>query len=122
MAGRQVQCKTCLAMTTVPDGVEPGSLTWCRCCTADHDHGQAAAACPGNGEAGHPGAACPHPNPAVCTVVSVPVGEGADSPPPGAPGVRAVGEPCPGGHCGPGVEGCTVCRPVMHFAVTGSLS
>jgi hypothetical protein len=31
--------------------------------------------------------------------------------------VTPAGEDCPGGHCGTGVEGCTVCRPVIHFAV-----
>lgn len=102
MPGRQVQCKTCLAVTAVPDGVLPGSLTWCSCCTQDHDHGIAAASCPGDGGIGHPGEPCSHPSPRACTVVT------------------PAGEDCPGGHCGAGVNGCTVCRPVIHFVVAGS--
>lgn len=98
---RQVQCQQCLAVTTIAEDTDPHAVNWCRCCPLDHHHGQAAAACPGAGGAGHPGQPCPHPNPAVCTRLTPP------------------GEPCPGGHCGPGVPGCTVCRPVVHFAVAG---
>jgi hypothetical protein len=121
--GRQVQCAQCLAMNWVPDGVDPHTLTWCQCCTRDHHHGQAAEACPGNGGIGHPGEPCPHPNPLACTVLTrtlaTPVDLApADGPAPAEPAPR---EPCPGGHCGAGVKGCTVCRPVIHFATAGPL-
>lgn len=122
----QYQCKTCLAMTDLPPGADPHASTWCGCCTitgengAPHHHGRAAESCPGNNGAGHPGEPCDHPNPKVCVVVSRPVP--AEAIAPGTPGVRPAGEDCPGGHCGAGVEGCAVCRPIVHFAVAGELA
>jgi hypothetical protein len=103
---RRVQCQQCLAVTQLPDGADPHAHTWCGCCpiTGDdgqpHHHGQAAAACPGSGGEGHPGQPCPHPNPHACIRLT------------------PAGEDCPGGHCGVGVDGCTVCRPVIHFGTT----
>lgn len=122
MPNRQVQCKQCLATASVPDGIDPHTMTWCSCCTQDHHHGQAAENCPGNNALGHPGAPCSHPNPRACTVVSqpVPLPDGSE-PPPDIAGVRPAGEDCPGGHCGAGVPGCTVCRPIIHFATAGPL-
>jgi hypothetical protein len=76
-----------------PDGAfdaDPG--TDCRCCPEDHHHGMAAAACP----QAHEDAAC---------------GVGPD-----CLVHTPAGEDCPGGHCGPGVDGCTVCRPLIIFA------
>lgn len=74
-----------------------GAALSCRpgagCCAEAHSHDEAANACPAAG-AGHPGAACPAAGAADCIAVT----------PPGAP--------CPGGHCGKGVPGCTVCRPI----------
>jgi hypothetical protein len=57
---REVQCKQCLAMTTVPDGTDPHSLTWCGCCAVTgedgqpHHHGEAAAACSPDQHGGQP--------------------------------------------------------------------
>lgn len=80
-----------------PDGAfdaDPG--TDCRCCPGDshpgQSHGEAAQACP----QGHEDAAC---------------GTGPD-----CLVHTPAGEDCPGGHCGPGVDGCTVCRPLIIFA------
>jgi hypothetical protein len=103
MATRRVQCMQCLAVNEIPDGVDPHTLTWCQCCTLDHHHGEAAAACPGNEGAGHAGQPCTFPNPRACTVLTAP------------------GDDCPGGHCGIGVEGCAVCRPVIHFGQPGDI-
>jgi hypothetical protein len=100
----QVQCKQCLAMNDIPEGTDPHTLTWCRCCTQGHHHGEAAASCPGNDGVGHPGEPCPQPNPAACTVMAPPDGE------------LDADWTCPGGHCGVGVAGCTVCRPLVFFA------
>lgn len=103
MAERTVQCKQCLATASVPDGVDPHTMTWCQCCTIEHHHGQAAESCSGNNGVGHEGAPCTFPNPRACTVVTPP------------------GEDCPGGHCGVGVDGCTVCRPIIHFVTAGEM-
>ena len=105
MPARQVQCKQCLAIANVPDGVDPHTMNWCTCCTADHHHGLAAEACPGNNAIGHVGAPCSHQNPMLCSVIGTLE--------------QRKGEPCPGGHCGVGVEGCTVCRPVIHYVTAG---
>lgn len=131
---RRVQCMQCLAETVIPDGADPHAFTWCGCCTRTdpatgqiHHHGRAAEACAGSNGTGHPGAACPHPNPKVCVRVSVPADVTPGDIPvdgrevPAMPGRRGAGEPCPGGHCGIGVDGCTVCRPVIHFATAGDV-
>lgn len=126
---RRVQCMQCLAETVIPGGADPHALTWCGCCTRTdpatgqiHHHGRAAEACAGNNGTGHPGAPCPHPNPKACTAVSHPAPPGdGEGIPPGTPGIRGAGEDCPGGHCGVGVDGCTVCRPIIHFATAGDV-
>ena len=71
-----IQCKQCSSSINVDPGTDPHTLSWCNCCTEDHHHGEAAAACP----QAHEG---PCWNPPT-----VPV------------------QP----------DGCTVCRPVIHFA------
>lgn len=106
MPARQVQCKQCLAIANVEDGVDPHTMTWCGCCTQEHHHGLAAEACPGNNAVGHPGAPCTN-NPRTCAVISLPESR--------------QGEPCPGGHCGTGIPDCTVCRPLIHYATAGLL-
>ncbi len=68
----------------------PGSS----CCLLDHHHGQAANACPG----GH----------GECAV-----GDSCEV-------MTPAGEPCPGGHCGLGQPGCTVCRPMIIAGMPGS--
>lgn len=102
-SNKVVTCTSCAPGSPVHnDGCEVGDLDsalscleGAGCCAQDHNHGQAANACPGAGSpAGHPGAPCPHPSPAACVVTTPP------------------GETCPGGHCGKGVPGCAVCRPL----------
>jgi hypothetical protein len=61
------------------------------CCQEDHHHGEAANACPG----GHGECLTP----AACATWHGGMGQPEDT-------------PCPGGHCGMGVDGCTVCRPL----------
>jgi hypothetical protein len=86
-----IQCNQCGQWVTVLDGSNPGAALTCGCCTLDHNHDAAANACPGAG-VNHEGAPCPAPQ--TCIALTPP------------------DEDCPGGHCGLGVEGCTVCRPV----------
>lgn len=107
------QCKQCLATAKLPPGADPHASTWCGCCPVDHHHGRQAASCPGNGGVGHPGEPCNQPNPRNCPVI---LGQRT---PPGEPGPDPDDE-CPGGHCGVGVAGCTVCRPITHFAEVGN--
>src|SRR5260221_2535974 len=72
----------------------PGS-TSPDCCHVEHDHAAAANACPrGHGE---------------CTLDKC----GALTP---------VGDPCPGGHCAKGIEGCTGCRPLTVTVMPGSVT
>lgn len=54
----QVMCKQCLAVANLPDGQDPHAVSWCRCCDADHHHGEAAQAC---GDSQHPGELCWNP-------------------------------------------------------------
>lgn len=89
--------------TTVPyvPGTSPGSQVACPpdsgCCQEDHDHDEAAAACAADHSA-HP---CPTAElPGACPVTS--------------------DEACQGGHCGPGVQDCAVCRPITITAVAGA--
>lgn len=98
----QVQCNQCGVKGFTDTGDDPDIIVSCSCCPQDHHHGQAASACPGivSGE-GHPDAACPHPDPTACTVAS------------------PEGVMCPGGHCGVGVDGCTVCRPITITVMGG---
>ena len=101
-----IQCNQCGRWVVAgPEaGADPDSALACGCCPADHNHGQAANACPGAG-LNHPGAPCPHPDGGrgrACNVAT------------------PLGEDCPGGHCGLGVEGCAVCRPITITLLAGS--
>ena len=98
----RVVCKQCGASGITEDGGNLQAAVNCTCCPEAHDHDEAA-----NG--------CPH--------IDLPLGErhdGADCTHPSEDGVMCrvltpAGEPCPGGHCGPGIEDCTACRPVEAF-------
>ena len=95
----RVTCKLCGASGIAEDGNRLQQAVGCACCTQPHDHDRASNACPGAGADDHtqqhPGADCAHPaGGAACNVVT------------------PYGEDCPGGHCFPGVDGCTTCRPV----------
>jgi hypothetical protein len=89
------------------------------CCTEDHSHDAAANSCPDIGlDHGqrHDGAPCPVPG--NCTLWR---NVNADH----HRALREAGQPvpsCPGGHCGPGVPGCTVCRPVTITVIPGSVT
>jgi hypothetical protein len=98
-----LHCPRCGAWTVVPDLSDPDAALKCNCCTLDHHHGQAANACPGAG-INHPGIPCHHPDNGVGCVVRTP-----------------AGQPCPGAHCGPGIAGCTVCRPITITPLPGSV-
>jgi hypothetical protein len=79
------------------------------CCGEDHHHGEAVERCPG----GH--GACPTPD--NCAVWLGMQPHLPDS------NVRDTSAgPCPGGHHGFGVDGCTVCRPITITPVPGSMS
>ncbi len=93
----RVTCKTCGASGIAEDGSRLQQAVGCSCCTQAHDHDQAANSCPEAGTEGvrHGGADCTHPiGGTACNVLT------------------PLGEDCPGGHCFPGVDGCTVCRPL----------
>jgi len=75
------------------------------CCKEDHDHGVAANAC----EGGH--TTCP--TPASCALWANVRSHYAD------PDAEGVPVSCPGGHCGLGVPGCTVCRPITIIVPPG---
>lgn len=100
----RVTCKQCSASTLITDG-DPDVQLSCRCCPQDHHHGYAANACPGI-NANHEGVPCTHPDGGqACNVLT------------------ELGDDCPGGHCGLGVDGCTVCRPVnIEFISGGAVS
>ena len=90
----RVECKQCGASAYTDNGADPDAALACPCCVLPHDHAAAANACPGAG-AQHAGVPCPEvESGAGCTILT------------------PLGEACPGGHCGLGVPGCTVCRPV----------
>jgi hypothetical protein len=103
----RVTCKQCGASVITDDG--NSDRLACQCCPVAHSHEEAANACPGATGTNdlttqHAGAPCPHPSPngRECNAIT---------PVPGASNLAPEGEDCPGGHCWPGVEGCTVCRP-----------
>lgn len=94
-----IACNGCGGWTLSADASDPDALLKCGCCPENHHHGRAASACPGAG-GNHPGVACPTgPD---CLVVT------------------PAGDPCPGGHCGKDVAGCTVCRPITITLLPGS--
>jgi hypothetical protein len=92
------QCKNCQTVALITDPSDPHASLACPpgsdCCQEDHHHGDAANSCAG----GH--GACPAP--AACPVWGDQEGD------------------CPGGHCGLGVDGCTVCRPITILALRGT--
>ena len=91
-----VQCATCSKVGFAQNHQDPDGALECPCCTEPHDHAANANSCSG----GHDGAECP--TGADCLVVT------------------AAGEDCPGGHCAKGVDGCTVCRPIVITIPPGS--
>jgi hypothetical protein len=114
----RVRCRVC-NKTVLTENPTVGfvDITGCKCCPEDHDHVAVSNGCPGAGHtvdttplddgtfrvtpvegAGHAGAPCPHEDPTFGC------------------GVTPAGIECPGGHCGYGVEGCTVC-PATHLAI-----
>lgn len=103
----RVTCKQCGASGIAEDGNRLQQAVGCPCCTQAHDHDRAANACPGAGQDDytqqHPGADCAHPAGGIACAVVTP-----------------IGEDCPGGHCFPGVDGCTVCRP-LHIEWLGEV-
>ena len=138
----QVTCKGCSSAAYVdctcelivpgakpPDGhhvlcpmTDLGSNVLCDedgdCCQESHSHTEAANACPGI-IAGHPGAPCPDADKARCLTYSGGYSAAPDLAPEAR--VRRLGK-CPGGHCGFGVEGCTICRPVTITLLPGSVN
>lgn len=90
----EITCNRCGAGVRTSDLSDPDAALICGCCPENHHHGQNAAACPGI-DAGHPGTPCHRAAGGQECTLKTP-----------------SGEPCPGGHCGPGVAGCNVCRPI----------
>lgn len=89
----RVTCKQCGATTLVEHTDFQGAIT-CNCCTVNHDHDENANSCSGV-DANHEGVPCAEPTGTEnCNMLT------------------PLGEDCPGGHCGPDVDGCTVCRPI----------
>lgn len=105
------QCPGCGTFALVANAADPDAEVVCGCCPLDHHHGQAANACPG----GHDAEPCPHPDPKACGVHLSGPGNGADCDPAGHGdgSCPAHADGCQGGHCGKGVNGCTVCRPLI---------
>lgn len=97
----KVICKQCGASGITDNGDRPQGAVSCPCCPVAHDHDATANACPGAGLASgqqHPGEACPHPDgPAACNAIHQ---------------RPHVTDDCPGGHCWPGIDDCTACRPL----------
>jgi hypothetical protein len=54
----EYMCKQCLAVTNLPPGTDPHSVTWCGCCTQNHHHAENARNC---GPDTHPGELCWNP-------------------------------------------------------------
>jgi hypothetical protein len=107
-----VECQGCRTSAYTEDGTDPDAALTCLpgsdCCPKDHHHGENASACPG----GH--GPCPAPD-------RCPVWAGLQPHVPGSPVRDTSAGPCPGGHCGPGVPGCTVCRPLTITVMPGSV-
>lgn len=95
-----VQCKRCDAFALTNNHGNPDSALSCGCCTIEHSHGPKV--CP-NAEKHNE----PCKTPTECDVhhgyLYKADGTGAEP---------ANEGDCPGGHCGLGVKGCVVCRPV----------
>ena len=90
-----IQCNQCRAVATTDAGHSPDAAIKCNCCPEDHDHAANANACQGDHDA------CSTPE--NCGVFQGAMGDGS----------------CPGGHCGLGVDGCTVCRPITITVLPG---
>jgi hypothetical protein len=107
-----IECNSCHTSAYTEDVADPDAALVCppgaACCQQDHHHGQAATACPG----GH--GACPTPD-------SCPVWLGMQPHLENSARRDTSAGPCPGGHCGLGVAGCTVCRPITITAIPGSV-
>lgn len=88
-----VQCKQCLAMADLPAGTDPHSRTWCGCCAVTDE---------ATGQPHHHGR----------DVLGAADCEAANHP--GAPCWNPPGTPRP--------DGCTACRPIIHFPVAGDLA
>lgn len=84
-----VACLQCGTSATITSGADPDSAVQCDCCPVDHHHGDAANSCATD----HADHGCPAPD--ACGVFPT--------------------DGCGGGHCGLGVQDCTVCRPVIIF-------
>jgi hypothetical protein len=143
-----VECKNCHSWATADCSCPPelaelpfhlpackladiGAVVTCPpdsgCCQLPHSHDANAMTCPGlTGGIGHPGEPCPHPDPVTC-----PAHVSSTSPMAGTPAHLYVPEgakralsreplACPGGHCGLGVKGCTICRPVTITMLPGT--
>ena len=80
---------------------------------------QTANACPGIAAGGHPGVPCPDADADRCLVHSGGHSAALDLAPEAR--VRRAGK-CPGGHCGFGVDGCTICRPVTITLLPGCVN
>lgn len=108
----RVECLNCRTAAYIEDGADPDAALACPpgsgCCEQDHHHGQAATSCPG----GH--GACPSPD-------NCPVHLGMQPHLDDSNGRDTSAGPCPGGHCGLGVDGCTVCRPLRIEIPAGSV-
>jgi hypothetical protein len=113
-----VECQVCRTQAFIdpdanPEAVaDPDGFLACPpgsgCCQEDHHHGQAANSCPG----GH--GACPAPDRCPAWLGMQPHLENSNQ-------RDTSAGPCPGGHCGLGVAGCTVCRPLKITAIPGSV-
>jgi hypothetical protein len=79
------------------------------CCEVDHDCGEAASTCSG----GH--GACPTPNNCKVWLSMQPHLENSNQ-------RDTSAGPCPGGHCGLGVDGCAVCHPLTITVIPGSVT
>lgn len=106
----RVKCDQCGRETIVVGDPFGAEIPGCVCCTADHVHDESANTCSGE----HAGTACPHAgsdlirslvHPETHEVTEFHGDEACIA-------ASLPGEPCPGGHCGLGVPGCAVCRPV----------
>jgi len=105
-----VECKGCGTQAFTGNGGDPDATLVCPpesdCCQEDHHHGQAANAC----TSGH--GACPNPDNCAVWLGMQPHQENSNQ-------RDTTTGPCPGNHCGVGVDGCTVCRPLKITFIPG---
>lgn len=109
----RIECPGCGTSAYTENQADPDTGLTCppdsACCQDGHHHGNAAASCPG----GH--GACPSPD-------ACPVWLGMQPHLPGSRIRDTSAGPCPGGHCGLGVDGCAVCRPLKIELLPGSVA